>query len=134
MASLILTGLIFQPILNNIQSMNRVFRSAYFRIKPLDHPYSTNLDSFSYDKLTASFYHNNIDYINKFKEQCIPFELFNDISKNTDKFNELLLVDNQYIIEEYQKLTLEEKEKLIQDETMNNFFNEIHSILNSQNF
>lgn len=89
---------------------------------------------FSYDILVAAFFYNSINYINSFKEKCIPFELFNDILKNTDEFNVFLLVSNPYIIEEYKKLNLKEKEILIQDETMYNFFNEIDAILNLDNF
>jgi len=89
---------------------------------------------FSYDTLIAAFFHNSLVYINKFREQCIPFELFNDILKHTDEFNVFLLVNNQYIIEEYNKLSIEEKEVLIQNETMYKFFNEIDAILNLDNF
>ncbi len=90
--------------------------------------------SFSYDKLVGAFFHKSLVYINKFREQCVPFELFNDISKNTDEFNVFLLVDNTYIIEEYLKLSIEEKEQLIKNETMNNFFNEINAIINFKAF
>ena len=112
--------------------------SLYYSISSSKEDFSFDIfehySSFSYGTLVAAFFYNFQTYLDKFKEQCVPFELFNDISKNTDKFNVFLLVNNEYIIEEYLKLSIEEKEKLIQDETMNNFFNEIHSILNSQTF
>lgn len=126
-------NLIFFP-LSQIQMLQRTFRSDYFKIKNLTYDYDVDLKFFSYDKLTASFYHNHIDYINTFKEQCIPFELFKDISPNTEKFDILLLLNNQYIIAEYQKLTIEEKNILIENEKINKLFNEFQSILNIKEF
>lgn len=105
----------------------------YYFISPLKNKINIELNYFSYCRLVLAFYYNYEDYIfihNKYN----AFEIFKDISENTHLFNVVYLANNQYIIKEYKKLTIEEKEILIQDEIMYNFFNEIESILNLQNF
>lgn len=120
--------------MNMTQVVNRTLRSDYFKIKNLDYHYSFELKSFSYDTLTAAFYHNYLDYINMYEKECIPIELFKDISINVDKFDISLLFNNIYIHKQYLKLTVAEKEQLVQDKNLNLFFNEINSVLNFKNF
>lgn len=120
--------------MNMTQVVNRTLRSDYFKIKNLDYYYSFELKSFSYDTLTAAFYHNYLDYINMYEKECIPFELFKDISINVDKFDISLLFNNIYIHKQYLNLTVAEKELLVQDKNLHIFFNEINSVLNFKNF
>ncbi len=120
---------------SKVTNMKNMFRvDFYTTINSEDHFSFDDDFYFSYDKLVAAFFHQSLVYINKFKQECIPFELFDDISKNTDKFNFFLLVNNEYIVEEYLKLSIEEKELLIQDQTMKDFFNEIQLVLNIKSF
>lgn len=92
------------------------------------------LNVFSYDKLVWAFYYSHLEYISKYKEQCVSFDLFEDISKNTQLFDIFLLTNNNYIEEQYIKLTEKEKKLLILNEHIGKFFTEIESVINFNSF
>lgn len=93
-----------------------------------------DLDNFSYSQLVISFYYNHQPYIIKHRNKCIPFNLFQNIFFHKNIFNIFLLINNKYIIEEYLKLTIREKEELNNYKDIRMLFNEINAILNIENF
>lgn len=92
------------------------------------------LSEFSYDKLVCACYYSHLEYILKYKEQCVSFDLFYDIGKNTENFDIFLLTNNNYIQEQYIKLTEKEKNLLILNEHIAKFFTEIESVINFNSF
>lgn len=108
--------------------------STYSFISPFIDNVFINLNYFSYDKLVLSFYYDNLEYILKYQDKCIPFELFNDISKNTSHFDICYLINNKYIVQEYLKLDKEDKEILRINTDINKLFHEIEAILDLENF
>lgn len=92
------------------------------------------LSEFSYDKLVCACYYSHLEYILKYKEQCVSFDLFYDIGKNTENFDIFLLTNNNYIQEKYIKLTEKEKNLLILNEHIAKFFTEIESVINFNSF
>lgn len=107
---------------------------TYSFISPTRDKISINLEYFSYDNLVLSFYYDNLEYILKYQDKCIPFELFNDIYKNTSHFDIFYLINNKYIIQEYLKLDKEDKEILRINNDINKLFQEIEAILDLENF
>lgn len=84
-----------------------------------------DLEKISYSQLVIAFYYDYKPYIIEYANKCKPFNLFQNI---------FLLLGNKYIIEEYQKLSIEEKEELTNYKDINTPFNEIQLILNLENF
>lgn len=108
--------------------------STYSFISPIKNKISITLDDFSYDNLVLSFYYDNLEYILKYQNQCITFELFQNISENTYQFDICYLINNKYIVQEYLKLENEDKEILRINTAINKLFQEIEAILDLENF
>jgi len=135
---------IAQTFFNKIQSAldykNISFISidkAYSNIsdpKINDNELKFDLDHFSYSQLVIAFYYNYQPYIIEHINKCKPFNLFQDIFFHKNIFNILLLINNEYIKEEYLKIPAEEKEELMNYREIELLFNEIQGILNIENF
>lgn len=135
---------ISQNFFNKIQSVldykNISFISldkAYSNIsdpKMNDNELNFDLERFSYSQLVIAFYYNYQPYIIEHRTKCKPFNLFQDIFFHKKIFNIFLLINNKYIKEEYLKISVEEKEQLMNYREIEILFNEIQGILNIENF
>lgn len=135
---------ISQKFFSKIQSILDYQNISFISIDPaysnisdpklLEDQLELDLDNFSYSQLVISFYYNHQPYIMKYRNQCIPFNLFQNIFFHKKIFNIFLLINNEYIIEEYVKLTTKEKDELNNYKDIRILFNEINAILNIENF
>lgn len=89
---------------------------------------------FSYEKMIYAFFIKDEFFVNEYISYIETFEIFNQISENSSKFDISLLFNNSYIKDQYLKLTEEQKNILRHNKNISNMFNEIDSIFNLNNF